>query len=94
MKFTNLKEKIKSIWNKYNTFAGAKAVTALEWEVTELEHIFSIITLGVFVGLPAPPIQISMDLLPEMENDLALLISKMDTSHAPLSDLFSVLDVS
>lgn len=94
MKLKNIKNHIKSIWQKYASFSRAKAVHTLEWETAELEHIFSITTLGVFIGLPAPPMQITFDLLPDMENDLALLISKMDTSNAPLSDLFSVLDMS
>lgn len=93
MKLKNIKNHLKSTWKKYASFAGAKAVHTLEWETAELEHIFAITTLGAFIGLPAPPMQITLDLLPEMENDLALLISKMDTSNAPLSDLFSVLDV-
>ena len=94
MKTINLKNRFIYIWHKYNTFAGAKAVNTLEWEVSELEHIFAITTLGAFIGFPAPPMQITFELLPDMENELTLLINKIDSSHAPLSDLFSVLDVS
>jgi hypothetical protein len=94
MKPENLIKYLKSIWQKYTSFAGAKAVHTLEWEASELEHIFAIITLGAFIGLPAPPMSITLNLLPDMENDLVLIINKMDISHAPLSELFSVLDMS
>lgn len=94
MKTKNMIKYLKSIWQKYTLFAGAKAVHTLEWEASELEHIFAITTLGALIGLPAPPMPITLDLLPDMENELALLIGKMDTSHAPLSELFSVLDMS
>jgi hypothetical protein len=94
MKYINLKNRIINIWQKYTAFAGAKAVSALEWEVTELEHIFAIATLGAFIGFPAPPMQVTFELLPDMEDDFTLLVSRTNTSHAPLSDLFSVLDVT
>lgn len=90
----SLKNRIISLWQKYSRFAGAKAVSTLEWEVAELDHIFAIITLGAFIGFPAPPMQITFDLLPEMENELTLLMNRLDISQAPLSDLFSVLDVT
>jgi hypothetical protein len=89
-----LKNQIISLWQKYSRFAGAKAVNTIEWEVSELEHIFAITTLGAFIGFPSPPMQITFDLLPDLEKEFTLLINKIDTSHAPLSDLFSVLDVS
>ena len=89
----NLKNQIISLWQKYSRIAGAKAVSTLEWEVAELEHIFAITTLGVFIGFPSPPMQITFDLLPDLEKEFTLLINKIDTTHAPLSDLFSILDV-
>jgi len=51
-------------------------------------HVFSIIVLGSFIGLPSPPMQISLDLMPLMEKDLILMIEKVDTAHEPISDLF------
>ncbi|MEJ2545001.1 MAG: hypothetical protein P8Y99_13120 [Calditrichaceae bacterium] len=93
MKF-NFKNRIISFWNKYTSLVGAKAVSTLEWEVAEMEHIFAITTMGTFIGFPAPPMQVTFELMPDMEKDLALLIKKIDVSQAPLSDLFSVLDIT
>ena len=73
--------------------AREKAVGTLAWETTELEHIFGLLVLGSFVGLPSPPMQITLDLLPQMERHLLLMLQKVDTSATALSELFSILDV-
>jgi hypothetical protein len=68
-------------------------VETIEFEAEELDHIFGILVLGSFVGLPSPPMQISLDLMPLMEKELLLMMQKVDTAHEPISDLFSVLGV-
>ena len=65
-----------------------------EWEVRELKHIFALTTMGMFVGMPSAPLSVTMELLPDMQQEFAILISKIDTAHSPLSDYFSRLDVS
>jgi hypothetical protein len=37
--------------------------------------------------------QISLDLMPLMEKELILMLEKVDTANAPISQLFSVLDI-
>ncbi len=74
--------------------AREKAVSTIENELTEIEHAFAILVLGAFVGLPSPPMQISLDLLPDMEKELMLLFRKTETANEPLSTLFSIFDVS
>jgi len=37
--------------------------------------------------------QISLDLMPLMEQELMLMMEKVDTAHEPISDLFSVFDI-
>ncbi len=58
-----------------------------------VNHIFGILVLGAFIGIPAPPIHITMDLLPLMERELNLMLEKVSTAHDPLGDLFSVLEI-
>ena len=94
MKLDFVWQRIKSYWEQLTSIPKARAVNTLEWEASELEHVFAIITLGALIGLPAPPMQITFELLPDMEKELSLLISKIDTSGAPLSELFSTLDVN
>lgn len=73
--------------------ARSKAVESIEAEVEEMEKIFSLLTLGAFVGLPSPPMQISLELMPLMEEDLIAMIQGVDTAHEPISYLFSTFDI-
>ncbi len=82
------------LWESADEVARNKAVTSIEAELEELEYIFALLVQGSFVGMPSPPVQISMDLLPHMEADLTLLLERMNTSNEPISRLFSVFDVS
>jgi hypothetical protein len=71
-----------------------QAVEAIECELEELENIFGVLVLGSFIGMPSPPMQISLDLMPSMEKELILMMEKVDTAHQPISQLFSVLKMS
>ena len=90
---STIKDWIVDTWNIADGVARSKAVETIEFEAEELDHIFGILVLGSFVGLPSPPMQISLDLMPLMEKELMLMMEKVDTAHEPISDLFSVLNV-
>jgi hypothetical protein len=85
--------KISNLWKISEEVARGKAVDTIEHEVEELENIFGVLVLGSFVGMPSPPMQISLDLMPLMEKELMLMMEKVDTANEPISQLFSVLDV-
>ncbi len=80
-------------WLTYVKFGRESAVQTLEYELNEMENIFGLLVLGSFVGFSSPPMQITLDLLPEMEKHFALMLNKVDTAEAPLSDLFSAFEV-
>ncbi len=88
-----IKDIILKAWKVADGVARGKALGIIEYEAEELDHIFGILVLGSFVGLPSPPMQISLDLMPLMEQELMLMMEKVDTAHEPISDLFSVLDI-
>lgn len=85
--------KIRDFWKSYDKAASYNLTEALEYEVSEMEHIFGLLALGSFVGMPSPPMQISLELMPYLEQELILMFHKTDTASSPLSDLASVLDV-
>lgn len=87
-------QRLKDIWQTADEVARTKAVDRIEDELEELEYIFAVLTQGSFIGMPAPPVQISMDLLPDMEKELVLLLDRVETANEPLSRLFSVFDIS
>lgn len=71
----------------------AKAVATIEYETEELDNIFAILVLGAFIGIPSPPIHITMELMPDMKEEFEIMLEKVSTAHDPLGDLFSVLDI-
>ena len=88
------KQGVISMWETADKVAREKAVNALEAELGELENIFGILVQGAFIGIPSPPMQISLDLLPLMEKELTIMIEKIETANEPISHLFSVFDIS
>ena len=88
-----IKNKILSAFYVADEVMRGKAVETIEYEVGELDNIFAILVLGVFIGIPSPPIQITMELLPDMEKEFEIMLEKVSTAHDPLGDLFSVLDI-
>ncbi len=85
--------KIKEEWHTLDEYFRSKATDTLEWETAELEHIFTLLTFGYWVGFPAPPMGISLDLMPVMEKDIINMIQKVELASAPISQLFSYLDI-
>jgi len=88
-----LKNRLVGFWQVADEVARNKAVGTIEAELEELEYIFAVLVQGTFIGMPSPPVQICMDLLPLMEKDLILLLERVDTTNEPLSRLFSVFDI-
>lgn len=85
-------EAIKKAYNFADEVHRSKATERLEWETREMENIFSLLTLGAFVGMQAPPMHISLELLPHMEQELVIMTNRVCTANDPLADLFSMFD--
>lgn len=86
-------DKLRSFFKALDEVYRGKATDILEWEAEELENIFALLVLGVFVGIPSPPIHITIELWPEMEREFTIMLEKVSTAHDPLGDLFSVLNI-
>lgn len=84
--------KLKGAWQLFDAVNKHRATEKLEWETRELENIFSVLVLGSFVGLPAPPMHLSLELLPDMEKELMIMLNRVCTANDPLADLFSMFD--
>lgn len=91
--FNQIMRILKHGWRSYKKAGQNTAVQTLEQELGEMENIFGLLVLGSFVGFPAPPMQITLDLLPHMEKHFFLMLNKVDTAESPLSDLLSTFDV-
>jgi hypothetical protein len=86
-------DKIKSFFKSLDEIYRSKSTDILEWEAEELENIFALLVLGVFVGIPSPPIHITTELWPDMEREFNIMLEKVSTAHDPLGELFSVLNI-
>jgi len=87
-------KRLADLWETVDQVTRSKAVERVEAELEELEYIFALLSQGAFIGMPSPPVQISLDLLPAMEKDLVLLMERVQTANEPMSRLFSVFDIS
>lgn len=86
-------DKLKAFRDVAEQVARGKAVASIEAETEELEHIFGLVVLGSFVGLPSPPMHIALDLAPLMERELALMVENVEAANEPISKLFSVFGI-
>ena len=89
----SITDRVISIWKITDEVARGKAVETIEVELEEMENIFGVLVLGSFIGMPSPPMQISLDLMPLMEKELVLMMEKVDTANEPIAQLFSILDI-
>lgn len=88
----NIWTKLRNGWLLFDEVNKHRATERLEWETRELENIFSLLVLGSFVGIQAPPMHLSLELLPEMETELMIMGNRVCTANDPLADLFSMFD--
>jgi hypothetical protein len=82
-----------SLWKSADAVMRGKAVDTIEYEIEELDNIFGILVLGTFLGIPSPPVHVSLELLPLMAKELDLMLDRITTAHDALGDLFSVLSI-
>ncbi len=88
-----LLRKLKRAWQIMGQVNRERAVGMLEFELKELENIFTLLILGGFVGMPSPPAPIAIELLPLLEREMAVMLSRSDLAQDPLGALMGVLDV-
>jgi hypothetical protein len=70
-----------------------KATDMLIFEVNELENLFTILLFGSFMGLPAPPAAMAIELLPCMEAELRLMVSRADFAQDAMASVMDMLHV-
>jgi hypothetical protein len=62
-------------------------------EVQELENIFALLLMGSFIGMPAPPTFLSVELLPFMEQEMRILHQRAEDSHDMLAEIIGTLGI-
>lgn len=60
-------------------------------ELQELENIFALLLLGSFIGLPAPPTFVSLELLPLLEREIDVLHWRAENGNDMLASMMGAL---
>ncbi|HOJ51267.1 MAG TPA: hypothetical protein PLT64_06305 [Syntrophales bacterium] len=88
------------LWAKIKGWAGffgdlqrERALALTRLECAELENIFALLLVGSFIGLPAPPSFLALDLMPMMEKEIQVFHRRACDSDDMLSQLLGVLGV-
>jgi hypothetical protein len=68
-----------------------KATELLEFELLELRNILALLLFGSFVGMPAPPVHITLQLLPLMDKEVQLMLRRINVAHDALAEVVSTL---
>lgn len=72
----------------------ASSVEMLVWEHREMENLFALLLLTPAAGIPGPPSALALDLLPDLERELVVLLDRARQSGDPMGELFSTFDVA
>ncbi len=91
--FTRFIKTMKKVWRVLVQVQRDKATGMLEFEIKELENIFVLLLYGSFVGLPSPPTAMAFELMPYMEDEIKLMISRADMAQDPLGTLLGMLEI-
>ncbi len=68
-----------------------KATGILEYETKQLQTIFCLLVFGSFIGMPSPPVHLTLQLMPLMEEDASLLFSSVCVAKDALGELSEIL---
>jgi hypothetical protein len=76
-----------------NQVQRLKATDMLIFEVNELENLFALLLFGSMMGLPSPPAAMAIELLPYMERELGLMVSRADFAQDAVCSIMDMLHV-
>ena len=91
MKQFRLLQQVRLFFKDLQIVNRSKATEILEFEVLELRNIFALLLFGSFVGMPAPPVHITLRLLPLMDREIELMLERINVAHDALAEVVSTL---
>jgi hypothetical protein len=91
MNWADIKASVLDFFRDVQIVNRGKATELLEFELLELRHIFALLLFGSFVGMPAPPVHITLMLLPFMDEDVQLMLKRINVAHDALAEVVSTL---
>ena len=91
MNWAGIKTKVRAFFQDVQIINSNKATELLEFEVLELRNIFALLLFGSFVGMPAPPVHITLQLLPIMDKEVQVMLRRINVAHDALAEVVSTL---
>ncbi len=71
----------------------SRSVEFIKIEERELENIFSLLLFGSYIGIPAPPAFLSLELLPHVAKELYVLGITAERVDDPLGQIAEFFDM-
>ncbi len=65
----------------------------IEFELRELENVFTLILMGAFIGIPSPPTTLVMRLMPHMVREMHVMHQRavnLDDVFAEVAGMFDI----
>ncbi len=91
MKSPKWLEQVRLFFKDLQSVNRSKATEMLEFEVLELRNIFALLLFGSFIGMPSPPVHITLQLHPYMDGDIQLMLRRINVAHDALAEVVSTL---
>lgn len=86
-------EHIKHFVQGFSQAHREKVIGLTCMEQQELENVFALLLLGSFVGFPAPPTFLAVELLPFMEREMHILGQRAEDASDMLGQMMGTLGV-
>ena len=86
--------RLQSVWELLKGFGSGlkyQSTEYIEYELREIENIFSLLLVGSFIGIPSPPSNISIRVLPYLAREMYVMGRKagdMDDISGEVFGLF------
>jgi hypothetical protein len=84
---------ISSFFSSFRTAHREQVIALTCVELNELENIFALLLLGSFVGFPAPPTFLSVELLPFLEREMNVLNQRAEDACDMLAQMMGTLGI-
>ena len=69
------------------------SIHAIEMELKEMENAFALVIMGALSGMPTPPSHISISLLPYIEREIMVMISRSRRHDDRLAEWAELVDL-
>ena len=84
---------VREFSSQFSQYHREKATGMLEYELRELENVFALLLCSSFVGLPAPPLSLSVELLPFLKQELKMLHLRAESGFDSLAELSGIFEI-